>query len=130
LLTHTYALPGPYTVVLTATNCATATAAVTHTLTVLPACDPVQIVTVTQVVSGCVVALGAEVSGTAPFTYLWAAGPLTSTLPAPAFDFGVSGTYTVTLTVGNCGGEDVWLGPVQVECPVLGWRVYLPLVSR
>jgi PKD repeat protein len=129
-ITHTYDLPGLYTVTLTATNCATSTASATHTLTVLPACDPVQIVTVTQAVSGCVVTLGAELTGTAPFTYLWEAGALTSTLPAPMFDFGASGTYTVTLTVGNCGGEDARVFPVTVACPGTKWVVYLPLVIR
>jgi len=46
------------------------------------------------------------------------------------FDFGASGTYTVTLAVTNCGGEDGWAGVVQVECAATEWRVYLPLVFR
>ncbi len=40
VVTHTYHLPGLYTVVLTATNCETATAVVSHTVAVLP-CEPV-----------------------------------------------------------------------------------------
>jgi|GEM_PF-1635891 len=131
VVTYTYDLPGVYTVALTATNCATATAVVTHEITVLPLpCDPVEIVTVTRAISGCVVALGVELTGTAPFTYLWQAGPLTSTLPAPTFAFGASGTYTVTLTAGNCGGQDMATVPVQVVCPGPVWRVYLPVVFR
>jgi len=94
------------------------------------ACEPVQIVTVTQAISGCVATLGAELAGTAPFTYLWEAGALTSTLPAPVFDFGARGTYTVTLTAGNCGGVDVRAFPVTVECSAPTWRMYLSLVVR
>ncbi|MGC8960656.1 MAG: PKD domain-containing protein, partial [Chloroflexia bacterium] len=41
-LTHIYEAPGIYTVVLTATNCATATAVLSRTLRVLaPPCEPV-----------------------------------------------------------------------------------------
>jgi len=131
VVTYSYSLPGAHAVILTATNCATATSAAAYTITVLPPpCDPVQIVTVTWTVSGCAVALGAELTGTAPFTYLWQAGPLTSTLPEPVFDFGASGAYTVTLTAGNCGGEGAWAGAVQVECSAPAWRLYLPVVFR
>lgn len=42
VISHTYLVPGPYTVVLTATNCGTATFVVAHALTVTPACEPVQ----------------------------------------------------------------------------------------
>jgi PKD repeat protein len=133
LMTHTYTLPGLYTAVLTATNCGTATATAVHTLTVLPEpCEPVSIVTVTQAISGCAVTLGVTLTGDPPFTYLWQSGTLSSTLPAPAFDFGASGTYTVTLAVGNCGGagSDALAFPVQVSCPGRRWTIYLPLVFK
>ena len=78
------------------------------------------------------VTLGATLSGTAPFSYLWTAGALTSTAPAAVFDLGASGTYTVTLTVSNCGGaaSDARTFPVQVSCPGRHWAIYLPLAFK
>ena len=129
--THTYDVPGEYTGVLTATNCATATATAVHTVTVT--CEEVSIVTVTQAISGCVVTFGAELTGTAPYTLLWDFGPFgTSTETNPVVDFGATGTYTGTLGAWNCGGagHDLQAFSALVECAPPGWRIFLPLVVR
>ncbi len=89
------------------------------TLTVLPPCQPVEIVTVTADVSGCIVAFAAELSGTQPYSYEWSWGAFGSSAePAPVVDFGVSGSYPYTLTVSNCGGTytDALTGTVTVAC--------------
>lgn len=129
-VSHTYTLPSTYTVRLTATNCLTATAVSSHTLTVLPPCEGVQLLTLSTVISGCQVSFQAEVSGTPPISYLWEFGDgITSTEESPVHLYPASGVYSGTLRLRNCGGEAVHPFTVAVECPV-GWRIYLPLVFR
>jgi PKD repeat protein len=134
VVTHSYALPGLYTVWLTATNCATATATALHTLTVVlppPTCTAGAILSVTTDISGCAVTLGAELSGDPPFTYLWDFGPFgTSTATNPRVDFQTSGTYTGTLNVWNCGNMEpiAWSFAVDVTCQE--YFIYLPLVLK
>jgi PKD repeat protein len=131
--THVYALPGDHTVTLTATNCA-GPDTVVHTVTVIPLCDVVEITDVTSEVTGCAVTLTAELTGTAPFTYLWAFGDgMTSTLVAPTHTYTQTGTYSATLDVWNCAGmgHDTSAFTVEVECAVPpAWRVYLPVVFK
>jgi PKD repeat protein len=55
-------------------------------------------------------------TGDAPLTYLWDFGDeLTSTLESPTHTFTQSGTYTVTLTVTNPYGTDVYSDTHTVE---------------
>jgi PKD repeat protein len=130
VVTHTYDLPGDYVVVVTATNCATATASVAHTVTVVPACQQASILSVTTAISDCAVTFGADLAGDSPFAYLWGFGSFgTSTATNPLLDFRATGTYSYTLTVSNCAGAaPPWAGQVTVICS--SPRVYLPLVWK
>jgi hypothetical protein len=94
---------------------------VTLTVESEPSCDPVDVVTVTTEISGCVVAFGAELAGTEPFTYAWDFGAFgASSVPTPTIDFGASSTYPYALTVSNCSGaySDTLSGTVTVECGI------------
>ncbi len=137
VVTHTYARPGLYTVTLTAVNCATATVTAVHTITVVapPACEPVEITTVTSAISGCAVALTGDVTGTAPFTWLWAFGDgVTSTLAAPVHVYTASGAYAGTVEVWNCSGnghgQRVFTVTVGCTVPPTSYTIYLPLVVK
>lgn len=131
VVSHTYDLPGLYAVSMTATNCATATATASGTLTVLPSCQGAHILSVTTTVTGCVAALEAEVDGSEPIAYLWQSGAMSSTMPSVVWDFQATGTYSVTLEVWNCGGagHDRRAFAVTVECRPT-WQIYLPLVWK
>jgi hypothetical protein len=132
VITHTYALPGAYVVVITATNCATATATAVHTVTVVPACEEASILSVTTAISGCAVTFNTMLAGTPPFTYLWDFGPFgTSTAAHPLVNFVVSGTYSGTLSVWNCGNEDPVTSAFTVEVACTRWYwVYLPVTLK
>lgn len=108
---------------------------VTLTVELPPQCDPVDILTVTAEVSGCVASLSAALTGTAPYTYAWDLGAFApSTAPTPTVNFILSGTYPYTLTVLNCSGaySDTEPGQVTVVCPTpdVWFYVYLPIVLR
>jgi PKD repeat protein len=130
VVTYTYDLPGTYVVMLTATNCATATATAVHTVTV--ACPPVTGLELSWApftpTAGQLVTLTAVASSTLPITYAWdlgdgagAAGPLVTHTYA-------AGTYTVALTATN-GCDLEWTTAALTAMPV-SWRVYLPLVFK
>jgi PKD repeat protein len=130
--THAYTAAGTYTVTLTAENCAGA-AAVAHVLTVTQPCEQAVIAGVTPEISGCAVTLTAALTGTAPFTYLWAWGDgMTSTAAMPTHTYAQSGTYSGTLEVWNCAdaGHDTAAFTVQVECAAPMVSVYLPIVVK
>ncbi len=104
---HGYSRPGVYTVVLTATNCTTATATAVHTVTVASSCDPVHDLLVYWVpltpTAGQSVTLVAETMGTAPISYSWdlgdgahAAGGMIQ------HSYGRPGVYTIAVTATNC----------------------------
>ncbi len=115
---HTYDVASCYTVTLDVTN-ACGTDNWTGQVCVSGACQPVAILSVTTAISGCVVDFGAELAGTAPFTYDWDFGPFGgSSAPAPTVDFAASGTYPYTLTALNCGGaySDSYAAEVTVAC--------------
>lgn len=130
--THAYATAGSPSVVMTVTN-ACGTGVVSHTLTVLPLpCEPVEVLTVTAEISACVVSFGADLSGTAPFSYTWDYGLGLSFAPTPTVDLGMSGTYPYTLTVMNCEGtySDTATSTVTVACEPPRWWFYLPLIVQ
>jgi PKD repeat protein len=131
--THAYTAAGTYTVTLTAENCA-GMATVAHAVTVAAPCANVEALSVTQEVAACTVTFTAALSGTAPFTYLWAFGDgITSTQSVPVHTYAATGTYSGTLDVWNCdgGGHDSLPFAVQVECAAPPeWTVYLPVVFK
>jgi PKD repeat protein len=133
LVTHTYAQTGTYIVLLTATNCTTATATTVHTVTVSPSCQPVagagfiwEPLTPTV---GQPITFTASASGTDPISYSWNiefsdfefVNPITHV-------FEMAGGYTVTLTATNCGGA----GTVTVREGLVvrrpAYAIFLPLV--
>ncbi len=112
-VSHTYALPGPYTVVLTAAN-ACGHQPVAHTLTVIPACEPVHNTTfvwtpLTPTV-GEPITLTAGASGTLPLAFTWEMDDetLTHTGQAVTHTYGLPGQHTVHLAAANtCGHQSV-----------------------
>jgi len=112
---HTYAGGGDFVVALTATNnCGEDLFTDTIHL-----CDPVEILSVTTAISGCVVDFGANLDGEPPFTYAWDFGPYgSSASPTTTVDFLGNGTYDYALTVMNCGDaySDTAAGQVTVNC--------------
>lgn len=108
---YSYANPGLYTVILTATNDA-ATDVVTGTVTVFSApvadfaCNP------TSGVCPLTVAF-TDTTTTTPLgdptvTHLWWFGDgTTSTLSNPTYTYTVPGAYTVALAAGNAAGSDI-----------------------
>ena len=130
-----FGVSGTYPYTLTISNCDGAYAdTMTGTVTVAcePACEPVEILTVTHEITGCAVAFGAGLAGTEPFSYTWDYGLGVSFAATPEVDFGVSGTYPYTLTVANCAGaySDTVTGTVSMACEAPRWYVYLPVVVR
>jgi|GEM_PF-2592599 len=130
VVTHTYAAPGDYAVVLTATNCVSATATAVHTLTV--ACAPVSGVDFAweplTPTAGQVVTLTAAAESALPVTYAWdlgdgagAAGPVVTHAYA-------AGTYTVVVTATNGCAAAQRARIVTVGAP--WYKAYLPLVFR
>jgi PKD repeat protein len=119
VVAHTYAAEGDYTVTLTATN-ACGGEATADSITVLPPpCEPVEILEVISTTAGCEASFAAELTGDAPYTYTWDFGAFgSSDEMTPTVDFGLSGTYSYTLTVLNCEGaySDTITGTVTLEC--------------
>ncbi len=131
-VTHAYTAAGSYTVTMIAANACPSAMTVTHALTVaVSPCDPVQIITVTSEITSCVVTFSAEITGTAPITWVWDFGPFgTSTETNPVVDFGATGVYTGTLEAWNCEqGYDSYSFTVDVACPQQ-YTIYLPLVFK
>jgi PKD repeat protein len=145
--THTYQVPGVYTVTLTVTN-----AGGSDTLR-KPYYITVTAAAITAPVAGF---YGSPLSGTAPLTvyltdtslytptqWLWDFGDsYTSTLQHPTHTYQVPGVYTVTLIVTNAGGSDTLykpyyitatLGPIAHE-PLsnllLRWEMWLAVKRR
>jgi PKD repeat protein len=134
VISHTYAATGTYVVAMTSTNdCGEEV--VTHTITVVaePVCTPVEVLTVTTAISGCVVDFDSDLAGDPPFTYLWTFGDgMTSTEAMPSHDYGASGTYTGRLEVWNCAGAeyDMEAFVVTVECGPPTYGLYLPIIIK
>jgi uncharacterized repeat protein (TIGR01451 family) len=96
-----------------------------------PPCVPVDIVAISTTISDCVVDFAGDLTGDAPFTYLWTFGDgMTSTAAMPSHDYGASGTYSGTLEVWNCAdGYDIEPFVVSVSCEV-AYTIYLPLITK
>jgi PKD repeat protein len=67
-----------------------------------------------------------------PETWFWEFGDGigTSDQQNPIYNYSNSGAYTVTLTVANRCGDDVYSGPFEVLAPELFHYVYLPVVVK
>jgi PKD repeat protein len=135
-ITHTYAATGTYVVVMTATN-ECGEEVVTDTITVVaePVCTEVDIITITTVISECVVDFATDLYGDPPFTYLWHFGDgMTDTAAMPNHDYGASGSYSVTLEAWNCDGAgydtETILVTVSCEPPITTYELYLPLIFK
>jgi hypothetical protein len=96
------------------------------------ACEPVDILTITTEITGCAVAFGVELTGTAPYAYAWDFGAFgSSTEPAPTVDFEISGTHAYSLTALNCGTYTTTMASLAtVACEPPAVYYYLPLVVR
>ena len=130
--THAYTAAGVYTVTLAAENCG-GTATAEHTVTVVPSCTAVEVAGVAPTIVGCAVTLTAELTGSAPFDYLWGWGDgMTSTAALPTHTYTQTGIYSGTLEVWNCAGagHDSYAFTVQVECAAPRWVAYLPVVFK
>jgi len=132
-VTHTYSLEGEYPAVMTATNVC-GHQVISQTVIVRSApCEPVDVLTVTADVTGCVAGFEATLLGSEPFAHTWDFGSFgTYTVSTPTVTFGISGTHAYTLTVWNCGGvfSDTITDTVTVTCEPREHRIYLPLVLR
>jgi len=106
--THTYAAPGQYTVLLTASN-----SAGQHTRQkIIAVGEPVASFTYAK--AGLVVTF-TDTSTNAPTTWLWNFGDSsTSTEKNPVHTYAAGNTYTVRLTVTNAAGSDVTVQQVVV----------------
>jgi PKD repeat protein len=130
--THTYADPGFYTVVLTATNAA-GSDVVSDTVTVYG--PPTVAFSATPTGGFCplTVAFTATATTTPPddptLTYLWRFGDgTTSTRSSPTHTYTTTGVYTVALAVSNVAGSDTLTRTHYItveEC-----SIYLPIVVR
>jgi len=122
---------GSYPYTLTVNNdCGEDIHTETLVVTCTPPCEDVQIVSYDYDASGCVVDFNLELTGTAPFTYLWAFGDgMTSTVAMPRYTYDASGTYSVTVEVWNCAdeGHAMETFPVTVDC---AFAIYLPVVFK
>ncbi|MEA2414997.1 MAG: hypothetical protein QOI58_1654 [Thermoanaerobaculia bacterium] len=97
---HTYATPGTYTVVLTASN-AGGSNSKSNTVTITP--PPVANFTFS---TSALVATFTDTSTGTPASWQWSFGDgAHSTLQNPVHSYAAAGTYTVTLTVSNGGGS-------------------------
>ena len=117
---HTFPDYGRYTVTLAVSNCAgLGHDTWTRQIHLLEGCDfPVAIWDVTYTVTDRLVAFDATVAGLEPIAYHWAFGDGGSSVePDPVHLYAGYGTYTVTLTVSNCGGlaMDAWQRAIQVR---------------
>ncbi len=136
VVAHTYATSGTYTVVMTATNCGTRTAVVSHTVQVLApgVCIPAHHAVISFAPDTPLifrpVLFTATVSGDAPFTCTWSFGDGggSSGFPTATHAYGLPGAYTVAVTVTNCGGSGLATASRILE--VGAYRIYLPIVLR
>lgn len=130
--TYSYPMTGTYTVVLTATG-QSGTTVFSDTVEILP---------VPEVITAGFTSSSPDFLGeTTVFTdtsagavsYLWdfGDGTPTSTLPSPTHTYGVTGTFTVTLTIFNGDMSDTVQHSVTIVPVVVGdFRLFLPVIQR
>ena len=122
--THTYGLAGTYTVILTATNTMTSTS-ISHDVVIGAA----PTAGFTFAVAGYDVTF--TNSSTGATSYLWTFGDTgTSTETNPLHTYAANGVYTVTLTVYNDCGQDVYSTQVTIDVGPTQYYIYLPLVIK
>lgn len=113
--THSYALPGTYTVQLIAANaCGADTATAMLTIVTLP-----QAAFTANVTTGCApLTVGFNSAGSnSALTYAWSfpgGQPASSVQAAPTVTYQTAGTYDVRLIVGNASGFDTLLLPQYI----------------
>jgi hypothetical protein len=127
--TYSWAEPGQYTIVVTATNCPSAT--VTATLSVEVLCVELSRATVTGPAellvgeSGVYSAALEPPTATLPIELVWDNG---ITGPSAVYSWAVPGDYTVVVTATNCAGLAEVTGTLGVT--VVPLRFYLPIVVK
>jgi len=127
--TYSWAEPGLYTIVVTATNCPSAT--VTASLTVEVLCVELTGATVTGPVellvreSGLYSVTLDPPTATPPIAPVWSNG---ATGTSAVYGWIIPGNYTVVVTATNCAGPAEVTGTLGVT--VAPFRFYLPLVVR
>ena len=119
--THAYVDPGNYTVVMTATNCETGTAVVSHTITVEAWCglgDPDFTWAPAMPAVDEVVTFTASVTGTPPITLSWDLGDGSVAAGAQITHvYTLPGTYDVVLAAENGCDAKAVTHTVEVACP-------------
>jgi len=131
-VTHTYAVPATYRVVLTATN-ACSDDGIWHDLAVELSCTAPQ---GTDLSSSAPVPAGDEVhftgsftAGAEPLTFTWFFGDGSSAAGRNiTHTYQVAGDYPVMLIVQNPCGSDLATGMVEITART--WHIYLPLVAK
>ncbi len=135
VVSNTYSLADTYTVVLTATNCSSATATVSHLVTVVPPCAPVTATTflwtpMTPTI-GQIVTFTAVATGSTPIFFYWTFGDgqsFASDQPTALHWYDQYGVYTVALTTTNPCGEDTAVRILTMRPP--WFTIYLPVLLR
>lgn len=140
--THTYAAPGAYTVVLTATN-VTGSGVATGTVIIAPVlCVPASDAdfsftpltpTLETLLGGAPVRFSGTATGTAPLVFTWDFGDDTLGIGAMlTHTYMLTGTYTVVMTATNLCGQTTVSHTLTVIAPpeAMPYRIYLPLVLR
>jgi len=111
--THTYSLPGPYTVILTATD---ACGSDTHAETLTVVCDA-PAAAFTWDAADLEITFSNESSGAFPPDFAWDFGDgQTSTETAPVHIYELPGTYTVSLAATDLCGTGVYSEAVAATC--------------
>ncbi len=98
---HSYAAPGTYTVVLTATSAAGCTNSIPHSVTVNP--NPVAAFSAPAVCAGAATAFSNSSTGATSYSWSFGDGG-SSTDTTPSHTYAAPGTYTVQLTAASSAG--------------------------
>jgi PKD repeat protein len=133
--THTYAMTGTYTVIMTVTNdCGSVVA--TYDIVVVQGCTEPSGAAFTWLplnpaAGQPVTFTGSASGGTMPFTFAWDFDDGTGAGSPVNHTYAVSGTYTVLMTVTNACGSDTATHDVTVSGagPTV-YRIYLPIITR
>ncbi|MCD6286707.1 MAG: PKD domain-containing protein, partial [Anaerolineae bacterium] len=131
--THVYTDTGAYTVTL-AVSGPTGSDTVTHTNAITVTPPPLVADFSAHPILGTpplTVTFTDRSSGPLADRWAWAFGDgITSTLQHPLHVYTQTGTYTVTLTAGAAGDEDLAVKPRYVHVVDRLWHAYLPVVVR